>query len=355
MKKSQCVTTGVIALLMASPGTFAEEYEWNPREGLHEEEWYDPGDWFDYDTPGVDYDYDWWNYPYYGYDYDTYYDPYDYDYDYDDDFYEPYTYDYDYDNYFDDYGYETYGFSDDYTWDRNSLSNQDQNRSQAQRQSKGQGGQPQKMAKGSKTLQGEIQNMRTFQTQSGQREIMATIENNQGERRKVLLGPVNQVRDFDVDEGDRIQVSGVVTTINGQRVLVANRFKLDQMQNWTRIQPSVRPAKWYKGQIQNARTVRFRGLDQQHKVAQVRLDDGKVVPVNLGPAGELPNQAIQQGEQITVAARVGKINNQPALIAERLRLDSGRTVIIDRSQEKEHFQKKTDQGGQGQASAQQRR
>lgn len=30
-----------------------EDYEYEPGEGLHEEEWYDPSDWFDYEA-GVD-------------------------------------------------------------------------------------------------------------------------------------------------------------------------------------------------------------------------------------------------------------------------------------------------------------
>jgi len=64
------------------------DYEYEPGEGLHEEEWYDPSDWFDVDDD-IDYEYDWYDY--------TYNYPYVYDYDYD--------YDY-YDLYEDDWGYE---------------------------------------------------------------------------------------------------------------------------------------------------------------------------------------------------------------------------------------------------------
>lgn len=39
-------------------------YEYEPGEGLHQEEWYDPGDWFD-TGEGIDYEEDWEKY-YYG-------------------------------------------------------------------------------------------------------------------------------------------------------------------------------------------------------------------------------------------------------------------------------------------------
>jgi hypothetical protein len=58
----------------------AEQYEWEAGEGYHEQEWYDPSDWFEV---GRDIDFendDYWG-GYYGdgyYDDDWYYDYYDY-------------------------------------------------------------------------------------------------------------------------------------------------------------------------------------------------------------------------------------------------------------------------------------
>ncbi len=95
------------AALMTAPMTAVaqEEYEYEAGEGLHEEEWYDPGDWFETEE-GVDYERDWYDY--------TYQYPYTYDYDYDyprgyygDEEFEPY----------DDYEYresEEFGFEEDY-------------------------------------------------------------------------------------------------------------------------------------------------------------------------------------------------------------------------------------------------
>jgi len=106
-----------------------EHYEWEAGEGIHEEEWYDPTDWFDDDDGGnrVDYEYDYSNY--YGdddWDYDY---GYDYDYDYDDQVGYDWGYDdeYEFENqaYWDDdigydYDYEDdYGFDDEADWYEN--------------------------------------------------------------------------------------------------------------------------------------------------------------------------------------------------------------------------------------------
>ena len=83
------------------------DYEYEPGEGLHQEEWYDPSDWFD-TGEGIDYETDWDNY-YYGYDeYDDWnndysYSPY-YGYAPDDPYglYDQYEYDYYTDQWYED-------------------------------------------------------------------------------------------------------------------------------------------------------------------------------------------------------------------------------------------------------------
>lgn len=95
-----------------------EDYEYEPGEGLHEEEWYDPSDWFDFDE-GVEYEQDDWSY--YDYDwggYDTWYDGYDegwYDdgYVYDDTWYDD-EYWYEDEDWYDPYVYDDLWYYDDH-------------------------------------------------------------------------------------------------------------------------------------------------------------------------------------------------------------------------------------------------
>lgn len=79
------------------------EYEYEYYEGLHQEEWYDPSDWFDEEGEGISYETDWYDYTY---GYGDYYDEDIYGY-YGDDFYDEDYYDFGYED-FDDYDYDYY-------------------------------------------------------------------------------------------------------------------------------------------------------------------------------------------------------------------------------------------------------
>ncbi len=69
---------GGVAGLVAAPGAMAQSdhMEWEPGEGTHEEEWYDPTDWFDDDFDGIrgadtDNEYEWESSDYREYESDT--------------------------------------------------------------------------------------------------------------------------------------------------------------------------------------------------------------------------------------------------------------------------------------------
>jgi sporulation protein YlmC with PRC-barrel domain len=90
------LTTGLVA---------QDEREWEADEGYHEEEWYDPSDWWN-DDQQVDYESDWFE--------DDYDDDYEYDdYDYHDDYRYRDEYDYE-DNYYDDRDQYEYDYRDQY-------------------------------------------------------------------------------------------------------------------------------------------------------------------------------------------------------------------------------------------------
>lgn len=322
-----------------------DDYEWNPREGVHEEEWYDPGDWFDYDT-GVDYDYDWWDY---NYGYSPYYDDYGYnDYDYD------YGYDYDDSDYGYDYGYYPgYGYYPDYDYDYDwDWGNNDSDMHTG-------------WHVGSKAqIYGTVEDLRTVRRDRfSQPQLAATVETDNGNWRRVILGPADRFRSLELEEGDEINVIGQVRRVNGTETLVASKFSTDNIDRWInvqrqgqaqRTQGQQRPTKWYHGEILDTRTVKFKGIQNRQTVATVELNDGNIVPVNLGPAGQLPRQEIQQGDDVTLTAKVGKINGRTALIADRVKL-RGQTVQIDRRADQLRFQRNQQSQDQGQASARSRR
>jgi hypothetical protein len=195
-----------------------EEYEWEPGWGLHEEEWYDPSDWFNEDNQvsveevGT-----------YGYD-----DPY-----YTNDFWTGNTY-------YGDYGYDTAdydlantGANNYYQWDPEdsnwivTASNQSDERRQEAKQQAGK--QPDK--KGSKvdrkdviTMRGTVSNVTRVKTKNSSREHTYAVLNVSGDRSVLVdFGPATKMGDVKLEKGKRIQVRGPRTKLNGRYVLVAQQ------------------------------------------------------------------------------------------------------------------------------------
>ncbi len=119
-KRLLAMFAAVAAFTAFSLTASAQDYEYEPGEGYHEEEWYDPSDWdlFQDEDRGVDYERrDWYEFGYDYYDDDLYYDD---DYLYYDDDYRDY-YDYDDDEYAQDILYDdeedTGWFVVDYDYD----------------------------------------------------------------------------------------------------------------------------------------------------------------------------------------------------------------------------------------------
>ena len=264
----------------------AQEYEYEPDEGLHQEEWYDPSDWFD-DTPGIDYEEDWWDYPY-GYttplydpedrtgDYDYYEDPnnnvwsratiqadnqrpnlgwhydwnpvsgtWDSDYGYYD---RKYTFDAtsDYGWHFDwnpnaeqweaDYGWHTSNW--DYDQQRFDYGRQNRQQQQtAQNLARRQRQQNQQRARQSTTqtrdlhqVRGEIENIRriNFRDQQGERvpRVLANVRLDNGQRVVIDLGRRNP-ESLGVDRGDRVILRGRTVEMNGRDILLAQQVRID--------------------------------------------------------------------------------------------------------------------------------
>lgn len=98
------LTIGLLVVpftLFATPVQADDQYEWDPTSGYHEEEWYDPSDWFNEEDQQVEYE-DMYNGDYYDGDV-TAYDEYDEQDDYGSDYYTADWFDQepDFDNWYD--------------------------------------------------------------------------------------------------------------------------------------------------------------------------------------------------------------------------------------------------------------
>lgn len=253
-------------LAMAGPASaqqqYDEHYEWEPDEGVHKEEWYDPSDWFDdwFDERRVDFESDW----------------------YEDDEYEDYSenyYDYGYGNqsYGDEYdAYRVYYYSDLYddqqrqqqgqqTQDRQQdhrvadQQRQPQQRQSQQRQSQQrQQSEQQRQTQQQAELRGQIEDWRRVSLQGDRdQHTLVKLRLQDGTSKVVDLGPNVELSRLDLQRGDQVAVHGMKGMINGRDVLMAQRVRVGQdtiaMNNWD---------------PQQHHQVRQRQPDQQRRQAQ---------------------------------------------------------------------------------------
>ena len=256
-----------------------DDYEYEAGEGYHEEEWYDPGDWFN-DDGRVSYETD---------------RDYDYDYGYDNNYYTSDLYDTepDYDNY--SYTtselYDTEPDYDDYTYtlDRRDGSDRDYSNTI-----------------GGREYDRDRQNRMT--RQDNQRD-----QRMQRDRRMQQDRYANQSRDnrnARMDRRDRDQV--YATNRDGRRQMDDRQRQQDQR----RQQMSRQGTQQFQGEVQNTQTFQHQG--HQHRMVTLRNDQGQRMQVDLGPTQETSDLTLRQGTQVTVQGKRGTVAGRQLIKAMRI-------------------------------------
>lgn len=323
--------------VMAPPPASAQEYyddiEWEAGEGYHEEEWYDPSDWFDLDE-GVEYEYDFGDT--YGYVNDTddwYYDYYDDSYVYDDYGYEGGVYTsmsdfYDFDN---DGVYEAYasyedldgdGLYEDFDYYRFSEVDASDSQAQAADKESQQQAKEQQRMRSSKTyaVTGEVQKTKKVQVRQGQ-NLVAQVKTNRG-LANVDLGPADQAAQWDVSEGTELAARGPLAPVGDKKVLLAKAVKIgDQQASIDRTRAKV------TGTIKNLKTASVRGTEHQLAVVDSK-DKKKKLVVDMGPAANLSHE-FSEGDEVTIHGVPVRVSQRPTLFAQKVQHED-QTIAVDR-------------------------
>lgn len=70
------------------------------------------------------------------------------------------------------------------------------------------------------------------------------------------------------------------------------------------------------GKLVDTREVRVQGQEQPFLLAKIATRSGRTVIANLGPRDQLPKSVrLQRGEQVAITGQLGRINDQPVIIA----------------------------------------
>lgn len=243
----------------------AEQYEWEPGEGYHEQEWYDPSDWFEIGSD-MDYETDDYEYDYYDYEYDGYYDDYDYDYD--------YVYDWDDD---DDVDYE---FDQQVT--------------------------------------GRVQGLQRLRSTEGMpRSVRLKLETDDGQTRTLHLGDLSYVTRYlpGLRKGDDIVVGGEYVQRNGKRVFQAKELRADDN---AYLIPDYEYRRRINGELQGIRRVRTQNQDVEMVVAKVRTDDGETIDIRIGEGRDMGGltRTMKRGDKVRVDGYRREVDGQSSFVVQ---------------------------------------
>lgn len=181
-------------------------------------------------------------------------------------------------------------------------------------------------------VRGEIQNLRKQNlTGSEDQSVMAKIETDEGRTATVCLGPQKQLSRLNLSEGDKVTIEGVRGRVNDRSVLLARKVTSDGQAVNVQMSDD-RKLKRVKGEVLSKRTAKFRNQDEQHVVAKVRLISGTQETVNLGPKSKVDQLDLQEGDDVALLVRPGRVNGQPAMIAEQVSAND-QTVEVANNQQ----------------------
>ena len=179
-----------------------------------------------------------------------------------------------------------------------------------------------------RSVNGELTNLKKIELSGyGGPHMVGRVETDRGTVAKVDFGPAAQVESLGMTEGDRVDVEGRRGRINDKAMLLATKISSDgKTVQVDRPEPT--GLRRVKGEITGLRNVKFRGHDDESVIADMRLVSGREVTANLGSKMKLTPLNLKQGGEVSLIARPGAINDEPALIASRVYAD-GQAVYVD--------------------------
>lgn len=275
-----------------------DEYEYEAGEGVHEEEWYDPSDWFNDDGRVAN---------------ETDYDDYDYDLDADSE--------YEYAETSDTPTYYYYD-RDARRADRNVDVNYDLNRNDGD-------------YRNVIRSQNRLEESRDGDWRRDRRQAQRNTRENQDrttqrdQRRQDDRRTMQRDRDGDTYAMPRNQR-------DDRGASSQDRQQQDRQQQDRQRQDRQQQSNTVQGEVQNVQT--FQHGQHQHRMATLRTDDGKRVQVDLGPTAETSDLTLRQGMQLRVMGQRDNVAGRELFKAQRLTTGDDTRIRIDRPREQQNRQ-----------------
>lgn len=187
-----------------------------------------------------------------------------------------------------------------------------------------------------RTIEGTIENLQPMQL-AGMRNphLLAKVRTDRYGELPVCLGPRQELSKLNLKSGDQVRIEGIKAQINDRAIVLASKVSTDgdsvsvdfpQRQNRKRVRATIR----------STRTANFKRFDEPFLIGEVETRGGRTAMVNFGPKSELGNLNLEQGDQLRLLVRPGRINGERAMIAEEIHAE-GQHVKLPRPEDRERF------------------
>ncbi len=169
---------------------------------------------------------------------------------------------------------------------------------------------------------------------SGQWRLLAEIQTDTGNFIRTDLGPRENVDFLDLARGDLITATGRMRWEGNEPILLASQFNAHGQTLFVQSAPRLvgaaeptTPAQMFRGQILNKHSERVPGFKDKHELVDLRLDDGRVMVVDLGAKKNFKGIDLDKNDYIAIWAQEGTVFDRPALIAFELQKEGRRAQL----------------------------
>jgi hypothetical protein len=161
--------------------------------------------------------------------------------------------------------------------------------------------------------------------------VRVRLEN--GDARVVSLGSRVNLADLDLEKGDRISVSGRNARFDDRDVLVANQIDVNDQTFRIRKQnrPDANQQVSIDGTVKEFSKTSIDGAKEKNLLIRLELENGKSCVVDLGKGTSLSDLEIEKGSKIRLKGEKTKVGGKSLVVARNISVDGDSTRIRDKS------------------------
>jgi hypothetical protein len=167
-----------------------------------------------------------------------------------------------------------------------------------------------------------------------ERLLVALLRTDQGRRALAVLGPVQELQDLDLNQGDQVSVQGLCLHMDGHPVCLTQQLRAhgQTLQAAQRAnEKMVRPSSQVRGKVIRTKEIDLPGINEEVMVAVVQGEDGQKYIAGLGTAEDLDRVQLGRGDQVTIRGPEFRIGDHRFLLGRELNAN-GQTVRIGESE-----------------------